>query len=64
MFKNTRLREFPCGLVVRDLALSLLWLRFNPWPRNFCMPWALPKKKKKKKKRKHITRKCIARYFY
>ena len=24
----------------RDLALSLLWHGFNPWPRNLCMPWA------------------------
>ena len=37
---------------VKDLALSLLWLwlllwgRFNPWPGNFYMPWAWPKKKK------------------
>ena len=22
---------------VKDLALSLLWHGFNPWPRNFCM---------------------------
>lgn len=34
---------------VNDLALSmqyhgsLLWHRFNPWPRNFCMSWAQPK---------------------
>ena len=39
---------------VKDLALSLqwlgplLWCGFNPWPRNFHMPWAWPKKKKKK----------------
>ena len=43
-------KEFPGGLLVKDLALSLLWRRFNPWPRNFCMPLAWPKKKKKKKK--------------
>ena len=30
---------------VKDLVLSLLWLRsllgrgFDPWPRNFHMPW-------------------------
>ena len=36
--------EFRGGLVVKDLKLSLLWLRsllrheFNPWPKNFCMP--------------------------
>ena len=29
------LLEFSGGLVVRDLALSLLWLRFDPWPRMF-----------------------------
>ena len=37
---------------IKDLALSLpwlwslLWLRFDPWPRNFYMPWAWPKNKK------------------
>ena len=36
--------EFPDGLVIRDLALSLLWLGsllwrgFQPWPRSFPMP--------------------------
>ena len=36
---------------VKDLALSLLWLRsllwyrFNPWPSNFRMPWVWQKKK-------------------
>ena len=39
--------------LVKDPALSLLMARvaavvgFNPWPRNFCMPWAQPKEKKK-----------------
>ena len=33
--------EFPSGLVVKDTALSLLWLWFNPWPGNFHMLWAL-----------------------
>ena len=28
-------KEFPSGLTVKDLILSLLWLRFSPWPRNF-----------------------------
>ena len=37
---------------VKDQALlllwlgSLLWYGFNPWPGNFHMPWAQPKKKK------------------
>ena len=26
------LEGFPDGLAVKDLALSLLWLRFDPWP--------------------------------
>ena len=27
--------EFPGGPVVKDLAVSLLWHRPDPWPRNF-----------------------------
>ena len=30
--------------MVKDLALLLLWLRFNPWPGSFYVPWAQPKK--------------------
>ena len=38
---------------VKDMTLSLqglgmlLWREFDPWPRNFHMPWVQPKKKKK-----------------
>ena len=39
--------EFPGGPVVGDSVLSLLWLRFSPWPENFCMLRARPKKKKR-----------------
>ena len=41
---------------VKELVLSLLWLRlllwhvFSPWPWNIFMPWVQKKKKKKKKK--------------
>ena len=41
---------------IKDLTLSLLWLRlllwrrFNPWPRNFHTPWVQPKQANKKKK--------------
>ena len=28
---------------VKDPALSLLWLGFNPWPGNSHMPWSWPK---------------------
>ena len=38
--------EFPGGLAVKDLALSLLWFGFNPWHGNFCMLWAWPEKNK------------------
>ena len=40
-----------CSLLAqgdKDLALPLLWLGFDPWPRNFYMPWVRTKKKKKK----------------
>ena len=43
--------EFPGSLTVKDLELSQLWLGsllrlgFSPWPRNFCMPRAWPKKR-------------------
>ena len=36
--------------MVKDLALSLLWLRFEPWPRKFTCCGCAKKKKKKKKK--------------
>ena len=35
---KTNMEEFPGGLAVTDPALSLLWCRFKPWPRNSCMP--------------------------
>ena len=38
---------FPSGLVVKDSALSLLWLGFDPWPRE--LPHAADVTKKKKK---------------
>ena len=37
--------------MVRDSVLSLLWLGFDPWPRNFQMLKAWPKKKKKERER-------------
>ena len=39
---------------VKDLVLSLqrlrlpLWLRFDSWPENFCLPRVQPKKNKKR----------------
>ena len=52
MVKHSDLGEFPGCLVVKDSALSLLWLKFDP------LAWKLPhavgtgQKKKKKKERK------------
>lgn len=43
---------------VKDLALSVLWHRFDSWPQNFHMPWAQPKKKQKKFIEK-VTRRCV-----
>lgn len=46
-------KEFPIGLAVKDLAMLLLWLRLDPWPTNFHMPWAcLPPPKKEWRCRK------------
>ena len=36
------------NLVPLQQQLKLLWNGFNLWPRNFHMPWALPKNLKKK----------------
>ena len=47
---------------VKDLELlqlwhrSKLWLGFDPWPRNFHVPWVQPKKKEKKKEKKVLIR--------
>ena len=47
--KNNRLGSSLVAQQAKDLPLSLLWLGlqlwhgFNPWPRNFHMPWAWPK---------------------
>ena len=38
--------------MVKDLALSQLCLRFNPWPRNFHTLWECKHKNKEKKKKK------------
>ena len=36
-------KEFIGGLAVKDFVLSLLWIRFDPRLRNFCMLQARPK---------------------
>ena len=67
----TSLGSSPVAQQVQDPALSLLWLRllrcmrcvFNPWPRNFHIPWVQPKKKKKKKKKKKSSLVCALASF-
>ena len=61
-FYKDKCWEFPGGLPVKDSALSLLWLRlrlwlrFNRWPRNFCMPQACLPPAKKNALKKYIYR--------
>ena len=45
MFSEAAL-ELPGDLAIKDLGLSLLWCGFHPWPGNFHLPWAQPKKTK------------------
>ena len=52
--------DFPGGLAAKELASSLLWLRFNPWPRKFCSLCAIAKKQTNKqtnKKQKQTNKK-------
>ena len=51
-FEKKDLEEFPGGLVVKDLVLSLLWLGFYPWPRDLSYAVGIAKKRKEKKKKK------------
>jgi len=46
---------------VKNLVLSLQWLRFNSWPRNFHVPGMQPKKKKKKKRL--IVHQCLSLFL-
>ena len=45
-FKIFPCSEFPGGLVVKDPALSVPWLSFDAWPRNFRAWQVQPKKEK------------------
>lgn len=49
------IKEFPGSLMVKDLALSILWLRFRSWPKNSHMPWARQKKISKYRLRTTIS---------
>lgn len=48
-------RSSPGVLWVKDPALSLKWLRFDPWQGNLGMPPMQTKRKKKKKGMKNIS---------
>ena len=41
--------------LVKDPALLQLHLRFNPWPKNFHMPWDQLRKKEEKRKNAGIS---------
>ena len=44
-------RGLRAGFVTAEAQVTAV-AQFPPWPGNFHMPWAQPKKKKKKKKKK------------
>ena len=44
---------------VKDLALSLLWLRFDPWPGNFYMSQGWPKNNKIKQNLPFTIERCL-----
>lgn len=46
--------EFPGGLSVKDLMLSLLSLGFDPWPGNFPYPTGAAKKTRNELKAKYF----------
>ena len=44
---EVQVQSFAWHRGLKDPALPKLWLRFNPWPRNFYIPQVWPLKKKK-----------------
>ena len=46
--KSICLRSSPVAYWLRIQCCQLPWLKFDPWPGDFWMPWMQPKKKKKK----------------
>ena len=61
--KNFQNSECPGGLAVKDLVLPLLWLGFNPWPKNFYMHRCDQKKKKNKKNSQNSLRRNQSSFF-
>ena len=52
------------ALPLQQLGLLLLWRRFNPWPRNFCMPQCSQKNKNKNKNKTKQNKKITLNWFY
>ena len=57
--KSQEESKFPGGVVVKDMALSLVWHRFDPWPGTFACCGHSKKKKKRKKEKKRKSRERI-----
>ena len=51
MAERKEMRSSLVAQWVKDPVLLLLWLRFNPWPRNLTHHGCTFKKRKKKKKK-------------
>ena len=49
--------------MVKDSALSLLWLRFHPWPKNFCMPQAQPKQTNNNNNKQNRKKRTYSLFF-
>lgn len=50
-------REFPYGLVAKDLAVVTMWLDFDPRPQELLHAAGEAKKEKEKKRKKERKRK-------
>ena len=54
--KKIGLGEFPGGLLVKDSALSLLRLQFDPWHQGTSACHRVAKKKRKRKRKKNVLK--------
>ena len=56
LLEKSKLKSSLVVQQVKDQASSLLWLRFDPWPRNFCMLRGWQKKNRTKLKQTTTNR--------
>lgn len=62
---ETQVQSLTWSSGLKDVVLpqlrhrSLLWFRFNPWPRNCCIPWVWPFKKKFTKETEPVWKQVI-----